>query len=222
MASWDLTAIRKKVRNLTGMQGTSQLTNDELDTYINHYYQYLFPLEVKPRALQGYYELDLTAYTDEYDLDDTFYESYTTLGSLAWMSKGDSGTAETEFYQISTYKEPESFYAIWPMSTEYTESRPSSVLIWENKLLFRTSPDDDYRFKIVAWKRPSALETALDQPIQVEWGPVIATGAALEIVEDQGDSDAMQRIQAFHQKYLNSINSIGTAWLSDRRAKPTF
>lgn len=222
MATWDLESIRKKVRNLTGMQGASQITNDDMNGYINRYYQYTFPLEIKPRALQGYYEFDLTASDDEYDLGSTFYDSYTTLASLAWMSDGTTSTDETEFHDMTVYMDPETFYDVWPLSGTYTETRPSSVLIWENKLLFRAPPDDTYRFKIKAWQRPSELEADGDKPTQVEWGPVLATGAALEILEDMGDGDGIQRVQAMHQKYLNNVNSIGTAWLSDRRAAPSF
>lgn len=222
MATWDLSAIRTKIRNLIGMQGTSQISNTDLDVYINRYYQYLFPLEVKPRELQGYYEYDLTASDDEYDLDSTFYASYTSLTSTAWMSDGDSGDDETIYHDMTVYMDPESFYDAWPQSGEYDESRPTSVLIWENKLLFRAPPDDEYRFKCKAWIRPDSLDSDSDQPQQVEWGPVLATGAALEIAEDMADSEAMQRIQVMHNKYLNSINSMGTAWLGSRRAGPSF
>ena len=222
MATWDLETIRKKVRNLTGMQGVSQISDTDLNDYINRYYQYLFPLEVKPRALQGYYELDLTDGDDEYDLNDAFYLSYTSLTSTSWISSGDSGDDETEFYELSVFMDPETFYDVWPLSSTYTETRPTAVLIWENKLIFRATPDEDYRFKIKAWERPAELEADGDEPVQVEWGPVIATGSALSILEEMGDSEGMQRVQFAHQKYLNSVNSIGVAWLGDRRAAPSF
>lgn len=36
--TWDLAAIRSKVRNLTGRPSTNQLSNNDLDDYINHFY----------------------------------------------------------------------------------------------------------------------------------------------------------------------------------------
>ena len=42
-ATADLTTIRTKVRNVTAMQSVSEITDAEIDSYINTYYIYDFP-----------------------------------------------------------------------------------------------------------------------------------------------------------------------------------
>ncbi len=47
MATWILSDIRQKVRQVTGRFSSNELTNVQLDDYINKYYTLTFPSEVK-------------------------------------------------------------------------------------------------------------------------------------------------------------------------------
>lgn len=47
MANWTLADIRQKVRQVTGRLAPSDLSNPQVDDYINKYFQYTFPAEVK-------------------------------------------------------------------------------------------------------------------------------------------------------------------------------
>lgn len=64
---WTLQDIRTKVRNVTGRLSPEELTTSQLDQYINNYYVYTFPAEVKLDAKLVNYEFLTTAYTREYD-----------------------------------------------------------------------------------------------------------------------------------------------------------
>ena len=47
MATWTLADIRDKVRRVTGRLTPGELSNEALDDYINRFYEYTFPAELK-------------------------------------------------------------------------------------------------------------------------------------------------------------------------------
>jgi hypothetical protein len=97
MAIWDLSAIEKKVRLVTGRFTENEMTTTELRNRINQYYQYTFPAEVKV------------------DREHTFYEFLTTPNQPTYAAP----TGFTNFeppatinqYSLLWYQEPMLFYA---------------------------------------------------------------------------------------------------------------
>lgn len=75
MANWDLSEIRTKTRQVSGRLSTSDMSNTQLDEYINKYFQYEFPAEVKLNRNYSYYEFNTTSNTRLYD----FPENYTNF-----------------------------------------------------------------------------------------------------------------------------------------------
>ncbi len=96
MANWDLAEIRQKVRQVTGRYSPQELSNEQLDEYINKYFQYTFPAELKLERFHTYYEFLTVANTQSYDFPAGYvnFEPPATLDrlSLLW------------------YQEPSSFY----------------------------------------------------------------------------------------------------------------
>jgi len=73
MATWDLADIRRKVRQVTGRLSPAELSNDQIDDYINRYYQYTFPAEVKLDRKETYYEFLTTPNQQLYAFPDSTY-----------------------------------------------------------------------------------------------------------------------------------------------------
>lgn len=73
MVNWTLADIRKEVRQVTGRLTPGELSNDDLDDYINRYYQYTLPAELKLDKNQIYYEFLTTPNQATYDFDNTNY-----------------------------------------------------------------------------------------------------------------------------------------------------
>lgn len=96
MAIWTLAEIREKVRNVTGRYSLQELSNDDVDEYINKYYQYTFPAELKLERYHTYYEFLTSANTQSYTLPDNYinFEPPATMDELL----------------LEWYQEPESFY----------------------------------------------------------------------------------------------------------------
>lgn len=76
MATWNKAAIREKVRQVTGRFSENDLTTTQLDQYINRYYQYTFPAEVKLEQKRVYYSFLTTPNQSYYTAPDTLYTNF--------------------------------------------------------------------------------------------------------------------------------------------------
>lgn len=94
MADWTLAEIRQKVRQVTGRFSQDEITNDQLDEYINKYFQYTFPAEVKLERFHTYYEFLTVPNQQSYDLPSGYvnFEPNATIDRLSvlWYQSPDS------------------------------------------------------------------------------------------------------------------------------------
>lgn len=201
LSLWSLGDIKTKARNLSGRLDTNDLTDASLVDYINRYYQLAFPLEVQPLELQTWFGFDISDGTATYDLStqtdsttsETFADGYLTVGK-PFTAGG---------YNVNVYQNPSLFYEKWPETTTYGETRPDDVLYYDEKLLFKATPDTTYTIKFQTIKKPTAFPNSsptTEYPVQEEWGPVIAYGAAIEIAEDIGDMETVQKLVPRHEE----------------------
>lgn len=96
MAEWSLSEIRQKVRQVTGRYSPQELSNEQLDEYINKYFQYTFPAELKLERIHTYYEFLTVANTQSYTLP-TGYVNFEPPATIDRLS-------------VLWYQEPSSFY----------------------------------------------------------------------------------------------------------------
>ena len=249
VGAWTYDVIAKATRNYCSMPSMSQLSSANLLAQINRYYRWVLPTDLRPMQLQSWYQVTLSSGDANYHLvqtntSTTFYNQYSVLGSLAYVSKTSStidgiavGYKEDK---IDVYFEPSSFYEMWPDNKDYNATanlgQPSGVLVYNNYLLFRKSPDDTYYFSIEAWRRPrvnwAVVGEAIvyvdyfsgntDRPQVDEWGNLIALGTAKQILLELGDDESMQRVEGMYQRELSRINSQTLLWQSSRRPAPKF
>lgn len=87
MAQWTLSEIRQKVRQVSGRYSTQELSNQQLDEYINKYFQYTFPAELKLERFHTFYEFLTVANTQTYTLPDGFtnFEPPATIDNLSLL-----------------------------------------------------------------------------------------------------------------------------------------
>ena len=96
----DLETIRKKVRRVTGRHTNSDISEEEVDFYINTYLIYDFPEQIKNRILQTNYEFPLNANQDTYNFP---VEKYVLLQNPIFC----------DGYFLNFYQNQEIFYASW-------------------------------------------------------------------------------------------------------------
>jgi hypothetical protein len=61
MANWQLSEIQDKVRRVTGRLTSREISDLELNNYINQFYQYTFPADVKLERMHTFYEFNTLA-----------------------------------------------------------------------------------------------------------------------------------------------------------------
>lgn len=98
--TWNLAAIRQKVRNVTGRPSSDQMTDAAINTYIQDYYVYTFPFELKQQITDQFLKFTTTPGVDVY----SFPGGYFT----------DSPGAYADGFPLVFYQDPDIFYQDWP------------------------------------------------------------------------------------------------------------
>jgi len=97
----DLAIIRQKVRNVTATTSPQQLSDEEIDFYINTYTIFDFPEHLRLKTLHTNYSFFTDANIDTYDFP---VEQYISLQKPLYCNG----------YQIAYYQSQEIFYSLWP------------------------------------------------------------------------------------------------------------
>ncbi len=99
--SWQLSDIRTKIRAITGSPSTDQITNAQLDTYINNYYVFTMPFELKEQ------------------IENQFLDFKTVVGQDIYAFPGgyftDQPGAYADGFPLIFYQDPDIFYQDWPI-----------------------------------------------------------------------------------------------------------
>lgn len=107
----NLTTIRTKIRRITGRPSTAQISDAEIDQYINTFYLWDMSEHIKMESLRYSYQFTAKANTPVYDLPtDTYltsmppvfiagYQSYMTQSRQNWFRNN----TELQFLQQSVY-----------------------------------------------------------------------------------------------------------------------
>jgi hypothetical protein len=266
--SWDLAAIRQKTRNIVGAPSTDQLSIADLDNYINNYYVFTMPFELKEQIQDNYLDFKTVvgkdvypfpggyftdqpgAYADGFPLifyqdKDVFYQDWPQQYGVDNIATGDGITLNftgglqnppliigtlfitdgtqvlqdtglgtltgngvgtinytTGAYDVTFTLPPSSSATIYAKYQGYAGNRPQGVLFFQNVFTMRPVPDQVYQIRMEGYIEPTAL-VAGSTPMQEEWGPLIAYGAALEIFADRGDLENYERYYSLFKRQEN-------------------
>jgi len=96
MAEWNLAELRKKTRQLSGRLSVAELGNLQLDDYINKYFQFEFPAEVKLNRNYTLHEFNTQANVQDY----TFPVNFTNFVPEATIDR----------HALDFYQSPDKFY----------------------------------------------------------------------------------------------------------------
>ena len=197
MALWDFDAIKTEVRGLTMKRSINQVSESELEDYVNRYLFYKFPQEVNPPELHNVYEFPTVDGTSTYTIDQ---DEVVAFDGTVFMSDtdtiGDPGTV---------WIDPNLFYLQYPTETSTDENEPTDFLIYSGEIVAMPIPDAVYYIKMPCIIRPTTLSAASDIPSAggkeyEEWGSVIAHGAALDILEKTGEDDRYSKVQEWYRR----------------------
>lgn len=205
---WTLATIKMKVRALTGRPSTSQLTETELLNFINNYYQLAFPKEAQPQELSGWFTVDTVANIETVAVDQKYLALF-----KPFMVAGEP-------HGITVYTDVNAFYRKWPLSQTFTHQQPTDILLTIPTLVLRPIPDVVYEIRSWSVKRPDAFVNASDEPLNQEWGQLIAYGSAIDIKQDNGED--ISGLTGMYDFLLTKVQEKKIIQSTDLRSKPRF
>lgn len=101
MASgWTLQNIILKVRNISGSPSQDQLTDEQITDYINNYYKYIMPFELKEQIQLKFYDFYTVPFQDVYKFNGYFL----TNQPLCWANG----------LPVTYFQDPDIFWKDWP------------------------------------------------------------------------------------------------------------
>lgn len=130
------------------------------------------------------------------------YETETGQGVLTGDGTGTINYL-TGAYSVMWNQVPAATAIIYAKYQGYASNRPQGVLFFNNQFTLRPVPDQAYYIRMQGFVMPQQLLNDNDTPLQVEWGPVIAYGAALEIFSDRGDEESVQSYFPIFKRWEN-------------------
>ena len=118
------------------------------------------------------------------------------------------------------YQSPQEFFQIWPETQTYQPQRPTYVLYYNNELIFRGPPDQDYLIKMAAYQVEIQITNdVLDQDYLYRY---ICYGAALDIFSDFGEMDKWNEIFPAFRRYRALVYSRTYCQYQNQRPAPEF
>lgn len=109
MVDSSLQRLQSKVRRLTGSPSTRQLSDDDLNNYIDRFYESDLPAALKLWELKGNYDFYTTANEDRYELPVNIYQ-------------GVRNPVFVQQRQVSLYTDQGSFFSNYPNTADLDES----------------------------------------------------------------------------------------------------
>jgi len=190
--AWTVTQIISKFRDLTGRKSSDQISDANILIEINHYYQYIFPLEAHIIEFKGWYTFDTTATIGTQTLPDTVL----SVGPPVYSNDDDAvlWTDEKRFYQE------------YPHDYD-SENVPTDILLLDRTLILRPIPDDTYEIRL---RKTSSTPDALvdGESLDVDtYGQAIAYGSSIMYLLDQAERDAADEHTPTYQYHLGIVRS---------------
>lgn len=87
----------------------------------------------------------------------------------------------------------------------YVASLPRCILFFQNQFFLRPVPDKSYTVQLKAFRFPTALMSNGQSPELQQWWQVLAYGAAIKIMTDNGDFDNGERLRPYLDEQIRFV-----------------
>lgn len=140
--AWTLADIRRMLRQVSGRLSSNQLSNTAADQYINNYYRYEFPAEVKLEKQQKYYEFNTVPLQVEYNFDTVNYTNieppvYVNLQSiLYYQDPAVYYSQNPEQITLGTMGTGNGVQTNFPLTVQVPMIVPGTVIVTDNTETF--------------------------------------------------------------------------------------
>ena len=198
--------IKAKVRKITGRPSTEQLSDADLLTYINMFYQEIMPAELPLADLRDTLLWTTTAGQSDYTLPVNFIEI------------DGYRPAYCNDLELKLYSNLRDFRTLYPFSNTL-QKKPASMYYDSaaRQIILKPTPDAVYNIRLPIFTQPDALVYDTDVPKNPRWALWIAYGTALQIFNDADEMDNVDKYTNMYEFYKTvstrrfgeNISSIG-------------
>jgi hypothetical protein len=117
---------------------------------------------------------------------------------------------------------PASSAVIYAKYQGYSGNRPQGVLWFNNQFTMRPVPSQAFAIQMQGYIQPSPFTSDASTPLQIEWGPLIAYGAALERFANTGDTENYDRYYPIFKRFENVALGRTIQQLTEQQSVPRF
>lgn len=198
--TWDLQTLRTEFRALTGRPDADHITDDAIDARLNAFYQHQFPDEASLHEFEGFTTFVTVAGTETYSQPGTVL----SLNLPLTIMDSDNVVSPLDLYtDVARYKED---YPDDAHDESAERNQPEALLLLGRTFYLRPVPDAVYTIKYLSRStQPTALSGDSDVPDDEKWGPLIAHGAAIELLMVAGQNDEADGLKNMYTFYRQSI-----------------
>lgn len=215
---WSLADIRTKIRALTGRPSSTQISDANILIKINNYYQFVFPFEVNVHEFEGFTELSTVDGTETYTVPD----GIKTINIPVTITDSDGNANFLDLYTNRL----EFFQAFPDADNDEADEKdqPQGMFVYGRTIYLRPVPDAIYTVKY--WhlaQLPTAFDGETDTGSDEMWGPAIAYGTSIEILEEAGQDDMAAKIKDRYAFHIGVIATKQVASITEgTRSRPRF
>ena len=140
------------------------------------------------------------------------------------LSGDGTGTINylTGAYNVTFNQAPATTANVYAKYEGYSANRPQGILFFNNQFTLRSVPDQAYRIQMQGYIVPQLLINDGDTPLQMEWGPLIVYGAALDRFAATGDTENYDRYYPFFKREENISLGRTIQQLTSEQSVPRF
>ncbi len=213
------------VRNVTGRVDASDplFTDTVMLGYVNDFLNLEMPQDARLFENKTWWEFNIDPTTLDPLPVDLAALGYSTIGPPAyvWVTNQVSPTQITRF-DLWWYQDPAVFFAKWPQVTGATPQRPQDVLYYNNQLIFRGPPNQQYKIQIQANMIEAVLSAPSDQVTNSYFWRYVAYGASMDIFSDYGEMDKYNSTMPAFMRYRSMMYARTNQQYQNQRPYPTF
>ena len=104
----------------------------------------------------------------------------------------------------------------------YAPSAPRSICFFQNQFFMRPIPDKAYIVEVNVFRYPTQFFNSTDTPELKYWWQLLAYGAAIKILVDNGDFENAQSYQPYYEEQLRYVQRRTLKLLSTQRSSTIY
>lgn len=213
------------MRNVTGRVDASDplFTDTIMLGYLNDFLNLEMPQDARLWENKTWWEFTIDQNTVDPLPVDLAALGYSTIGPPAyiWVNNMVSPTQINRF-PLYWYQSPAEFFARWPQVVGAQPQRPTDVLYYNNELIFRGPPNQEYVVQIQANMIEATLSSPSDEITNSYFWRYVAYGAALDIFFDYGEDDKAAKALIPYNRYRAIVFARTNAQYENQRPYPSF